>query len=402
MYFFFLPKKYKKGLYSLAHLFLLLLITVILVTYPKLVFPAAKRGLEAWWQVVMPGLFPFFITVELLLKFGVVQFLGVLLEPIMRPLFNIPGNGAFILTAGFTSGAPIGGILTAKLYHEKLIDREEAARLVSFTNNASPLFILGSVSIGFLGQPQLGRLLAFCHYLANLLIGLLLKILSPKKVTGKNTQRNLLVQAFTCMHHVYRSNAKPLGSLLGEVIKSSMEKMLIIGGFIISFSVLIEVLSILGVLNLIAKFLGTLLIPIGIDPSLMLPLASGIFEMTIGIKMVTESNAPLFQQLLCISLILGWAGLSVHAQVAAFISDQKVPLVPYFFARILQGILAALLTYFFITKNLFVLSTSRDFLNSSYLSSIILVSKILFVLTGLYLIILFFSSGFTKVNLHKK
>ncbi|GAE91756.1 membrane protein [Gracilibacillus boraciitolerans JCM 21714] len=55
---------------------------------------ASQRGLEVWASVVFPSLLPFFIVAELLIAFGgVVHFIGVLCEPIMRPLFNVPGVG---------------------------------------------------------------------------------------------------------------------------------------------------------------------------------------------------------------------------------------------------------------------------------------------------------------------
>ena len=38
---------------------------------------------------------------------GVVHFLGVLLEPLMRPLFNVPGVGAFALSMGLAAGYPM-------------------------------------------------------------------------------------------------------------------------------------------------------------------------------------------------------------------------------------------------------------------------------------------------------
>ncbi|MFA5536227.1 MAG: sporulation integral membrane protein YlbJ, partial [Bacillota bacterium] len=373
----------------------LLLLSALLISYPSFIFSAAKKGLDTWWQFVLPGLFPFFILVELLAQFGVIDFLGILLEPIMKPLFNIPGRGAFVLTAGFTSGAPIGGILTSQLYQEQHLSRGEAARLVSFTNNASPLFILGSISVGLLGQPQFGKILALSHYFANLLIGILLGLSSSKKrlrTTGSNLTQ-LLVQAFTNMHHSYLLRNKSLGVILREAAKSSMEKMLIIGGFIIMFSVLIEILSILGILKILAGFLGLFLIPIGLDPSLMLPLSSGIFEMTIGIKMIAESGAPILQQLLCISIILGWAGLSVHAQVAAFLSGHNISLIPYYFARILQGTIAASFAYILLGKGVFVLGEGKiPLITLISLSKIILVCKIVFVMMALFFILDFLKS----------
>ncbi len=213
----------------------------------------------------------------------------------------------------------------------------------------------------------------------------------------------LLVQAFTSMHYTYLSQSKPLGGVLRDAAKNSMEKMLIIGGFIISFSVLIEILSVLGILKIIAELLGLIFAPFGLAPSLMLPLSSGIFEMTIGIKMISESGAPILQQLLCISFILGWAGLSVHAQVAAFISDQNISSIPYFSARILQGAIATTLAYLLFNKNLSVLGVSKaPIAILSGLNKAILICKIIFIIAALYFILNFLASILKKSGFLKK
>ena len=100
---------------------------------------------------------------------GVVHFMGVLLEPIMRPVFNVPGTGAFVMAMGYTSGAPIGTMLSVELRKKNLCTRMEAERLMSFTNNSSPLFIFGAVAVGMFNNPALGLILAFSHYSANLI-----------------------------------------------------------------------------------------------------------------------------------------------------------------------------------------------------------------------------------------
>src|SRR5690625_7139719 len=70
-------------------------ITFLLIKFPDQSLEASIRGLKMWWEVVFPSLLPFFITAELLIGFGIVQFIGALFEPIMRPLFNVPGVGSF-------------------------------------------------------------------------------------------------------------------------------------------------------------------------------------------------------------------------------------------------------------------------------------------------------------------
>ncbi len=102
---------------------------------------------------------------------GVVHFMGVLLEPFMRPLFNVPGAGSFVLAMGLASGYPIGAVLTAKLRKQNLCTQTEAERLVSFTNTADPLFMIGAVGVGMFGLVEAGNIITVTHYIAALLTG---------------------------------------------------------------------------------------------------------------------------------------------------------------------------------------------------------------------------------------
>jgi nucleoside recognition membrane protein YjiH len=78
----------------------------MLLRYPGPGFEAAVRGIGIWWDVLFPALFPFLVISEMLLGFGIVHFLGTLLDPLMRPLFRIPGIGGFVVAMGFASGYP--------------------------------------------------------------------------------------------------------------------------------------------------------------------------------------------------------------------------------------------------------------------------------------------------------
>ena len=73
-------------------------------TPPQAALLASIRGLNIWWEVVFPSLLPFFIIAELLISIGVVKFIGVILEPLMRPLFRVPGIGGFVWAMGMASG----------------------------------------------------------------------------------------------------------------------------------------------------------------------------------------------------------------------------------------------------------------------------------------------------------
>lgn len=178
--------KFHTFLISLFFIFL----TATVISHPQASFEASKTGLSMWWEVVFPSLLPFFILSELLIGFGIVKFVGLLLEPFMRPIFRVPGVGGFVLAMGMASGNPAGAKLTARLRQDKQISRVEAERLVSFTNSSNPLFIFAAVAVGFFHNASLGILLASAHYLGNIAVGLTMRSYGRKEeaaYTGKKT-----------------------------------------------------------------------------------------------------------------------------------------------------------------------------------------------------------------------
>ena len=56
-----------------------------------------------WVTSVVPALLPFFIACELLASTDIIEYLGRKLGKIMRPIFNVPGEGAFPLVMGIIS-----------------------------------------------------------------------------------------------------------------------------------------------------------------------------------------------------------------------------------------------------------------------------------------------------------
>ncbi|MGE5544671.1 MAG: nucleoside recognition domain-containing protein, partial [Bacillota bacterium] len=105
---------------SLAVLGALLAVALasFMIMEPAATLEAAAAGLKLWFRAVLPALFPFFVVCDLMVGLGVVRFLGVILEPVMRPLFRLPGQAGFVVAMGFTSGFPVGAVLTRQLYEK--------------------------------------------------------------------------------------------------------------------------------------------------------------------------------------------------------------------------------------------------------------------------------------------
>lgn len=68
------------------------LFTVCLVVFSNSNLVATRSGLLLWANNVIPSLFPFFIATELLGYTNIISKVGKLLNPIMRPIFNVPGH----------------------------------------------------------------------------------------------------------------------------------------------------------------------------------------------------------------------------------------------------------------------------------------------------------------------
>ena len=79
----------------LPGIFLLFLICLILFSSSNM--QAAKSGLKLWANSVIPSLFPFFIATEVLSKTRIPYQFGRIFNKLMKPLFNISGEGSFAL-----------------------------------------------------------------------------------------------------------------------------------------------------------------------------------------------------------------------------------------------------------------------------------------------------------------
>lgn len=333
---------------KLKTLFLSISVTVMaisLISFPQESFEASIRGLNMWWKIVFPSLLPFFIVSEMLIGFGVVKFLGILLEPLMRPLFKVPGVGGFVWAMGMASGYPAGAKLTARLRQEGHLTQIEAERLVSFTNSSNPLFIFGAVSVGFFHNPQLGGIFALSHYLGNILVGIIMRFYGRDHVEYRSIQKHkhLLRSAFSALHQTRIKDNRPIGKLLGDAVTSSIQTLLMIGGFIILFSVVNKLLLQLHITNLLASVVEKLLALLSFPESLSIPFISGLFEITLGSRLTSEvQEATILQQIMITGFILGFSGFSVQAQVASILAQTDIRFQPFFIARILHGVFSGI------------------------------------------------------------
>ncbi|WP_054958225.1 sporulation integral membrane protein YlbJ [Paenibacillus dakarensis] len=322
-------------------------IVALMAIFPEAALQSAVRGLSIWWDVLFPSLFPFFVISEVLLGFGVVHLIGTLLDPLMKPLFRIPGSGGFVAAMGYVSGYPVGAKLTAKLWDQKMVTREEGERLVAFTTSSDPIFLIGAVSIGFFHNPRIGLILALAHYGGGFIVGLLMRFHGHKK-SNKSIQpeqavkNNRLKAALYNMHKAREADGRDLGTLLSHAVQSSLQLIIVVGGLVVFFSVFLELWTRAGAIPALNQAVNALLTLVGMPEQLTTALVGGLFEVTLGARYAGEAGdaIPLAYKAAAAAFILSWGGLSVHAQIASILNATDIRYIPFMIARLIHGVLA--------------------------------------------------------------
>lgn len=325
-------------------------IALLMTLYPGPSLAAALRGLSIWWDILFPALLPFFVIAELMLGFGLVHYFGTLLDPMMRPLFRVPGIGGFVMAMGFASGYPVGAKLTAQLWEQRLVNRDEGERLVAFTTTSDPIFLIGAVSVGFFHDVGLAVILAAAHYGSGIVLGFLMRFHGSKQQTAAAegpSGRFLLWRAMQAMHQARLRDGRSFGEMLRDALQSSLKLILVVGGLVVFFCVVLEVLTMSRIMNGFYWGIDAVLQLVHFPPELSQAVVNGLFEVTLGAKSAAGAGVhlTLMSKVAIAAFILSWSGLSVHAQVVSLLSRTDLRYGPFVIARLLHGLMAAALVF---------------------------------------------------------
>ncbi|AKG37668.1 hypothetical protein VK70_08865 [Paenibacillus durus ATCC 35681] len=321
---------------------LAMLLAAAIISSPESSFNASLQGLKLWWTLVFPALMPFLMLSEMLSASGFVHAIGVLLEPLTRLVFRLPGSAGWTLALGMTSGFPGGAQGAAQLYRQGEISDREAGRLASLTHFASPVTLLIVVGASMLHSPAAGYGLLAVHWLAGLASGMTVsarasrpaEAASPAKASaGRRT--SLIRRAISAAADARARDGRSFGRLLGESVSATVQCLMLAGGYIIIFAVVISIIS-------------------GLWPQLPAALTSALLELHLGAQSLTSgtmpsgsglSSGPL--ELALLSGAIGWSGICAQLQALAVLKPAGVRYLPFAAGRLLHGGYAFILTLLF-------------------------------------------------------
>lgn len=143
-----------------------------------------------------------------------------------------------------------------------------------------------------------------------------------------------------------------LGEVLSKAISSATSTILMIGGFVVLFSVVLSILENSNFINTMSSIFEPIFRLFGInDIGFIHGFISGIIELTNGVQKISSIPCKEISTNIILSAgLLGFGGISILLQVFSITSKTDISIKPYIIGKILHGIFAALYTYIFINS----------------------------------------------------
>lgn len=285
----------------------LLFLSLFFMKNAELCSSLVSAGLEICIRNVIPSLFPYMVISALIVSSGLARYLGRLLAAPLSALFALDGGCAAAVLLGVTAGFPMGAKTAVDIYKRGLCTKEEAERVCCFCNNTGPAFLIGGIGVGFFGDASVGVRLYIIELISVLILGIVLSI-------GKERRINIVKEKIA------------FDPDLSGAVRGAVTAVLAVCGFVIFF----------GVIN---GAFEAVLTSFHLESAL--PFIFSVSEVTGGAKAAADAGSlPLA------AFAVGWSGACVHAQSAGFMLPEGLGMKKYLFAKVLQGVICALICVF--------------------------------------------------------
>lgn len=288
-----------KLLKALPKLFFPLFSGVCLIIYSKEASSGIKEGLSLLGSTLIPSLFPFLVFSSYITDSNAVRHFAKALEKPTHFLFKTSGVSALAIIFAFAGGYPLGAKTAAELCKSKQISKNEARRLMLWCVCPSPAFTVTALGSTILKNTAGGIIMYVSALLSALTLGALLRFCDTNEPTPE-------------------SSLKLGGASLSNAVSSAEKSIILISGWVLTFSCIAGVVDALPLEEGVALFIKTVL------------------EVTSGIKASAGAvPLPVTAAAVC------FGGVSVICQILPYLKECDVPLKPFIAARIISALLCA-------------------------------------------------------------
>lgn len=303
---------------SVIIMFFLLFLCFEMISDSRVILNSTKLSLEVFKNSVFPSLFPFFVLSNLLLKYGFAELFSNIFKGPMSKIFKVSGKCAFVFFISIISGNPSNAKYTRKLYLNGDINIYELLKVLCFSSFVSPLFVMGFVG-SLLNSERAAFLILFCHYLGNIITGILIRNYHPC-----GYEKSSLKKAIYEMHRKRISNKESFGVIITNSLIDSINTLLLILGTITICFVFTSITN--------NSFNG-----------IFRCFLSGVTEMTQGIKYISMENISLKFKAAATVFFLSFGGLSIHLQIMGILNDINFKYFPFLCMRLLSSFISSII-----------------------------------------------------------
>lgn len=284
-------------------------------------FPDIKSeiisSLEMWAYVLIPSLFPYLVISVFMTSSGILKiFLPV--TKIIAAIFNISEKSAEVYICSLFCGYPCGAVCSSDLCSRGEISESEAEKLICYTNNASPLFLVSVVGCSFIGSLADGIALYVIQTVSAFFCAVLLRRSNAVNKTGPT--------------HIHDSHPD-----IAYCCENAVRIMINICGFVVLSAVCSEIILIS--FKNAADMLGVT-VPKYIECALY-----SLFEISNGAKRITAYyNGKIGFSFLCMAV--SWSGISVFFQIKSAVT-KNIKTKKLIYAKSIQALISLCLGYFY-------------------------------------------------------
>ena len=298
----------------------ILIFFLCMLSFPQTVFAGASYGLLLWFRHVLPTLLPYMVLINILIRTPALHWICRIISTFLCPLLGTSYYGTFAVLTGFLCGYPMGAKTTSDLLNVNKISRSEASYLLSFCNNTSPAFILSYVVIQNLKKDSISIPFLLILTLTPLMMSFVFRLFYRAKDH---------IHPFSHMMQVSSSTASQSENLSGNYfdrcIMNAFESITKVGGYMMMFSVLIQ---------LLASALP--------DNTASLLLYSSL-EISTGIRLLFSSALYTTEKIILCAFLTSFGGWCCIAQTYSMISSSQLPILPYITAKLVTALVTSLL-----------------------------------------------------------
>ncbi|MBD9069712.1 MAG: transporter [Dorea longicatena] len=296
----------------------ILILFFSMLSFPQTVFTGASYGLVLWFRHVLPTLLPYMILINVLICTPALHWICRITSTFLCPLLGTSYYGTFAVLTGFLCGYPMGAKTASDLLDTQKISRSEASYLLSFCNNTSPAFILSYV----VAQNMKERNLCIPFFLILTFTPLMLSFIF--RLFYRLPESSCSFPQVTPGSFSNPSESIS-DSFLDRCILNAFESVTKVGGYMMMFSVLIQ---------LLASVLPNTIFSLLLYSSL---------EISTGIRLLFSSALYTTEKIILCAFLTSFGGWCCIAQTYSMISSSQLPILPYITAKLVTALVTSLL-----------------------------------------------------------